>query len=114
MNGAKRQARGMSLLEAMMASAILIVGLTGVTLMLTRGAVNARNGQQMIDSSQIITAKLAELHSAGLDSLTITSGSPSFDGGSFDDGGFYTDGSGRVYMVTQIVTDATPPMPPAW
>jgi len=39
------------MLEALMASAVLIVGLTGVTQLILDGSVAARNGEQYLSSA---------------------------------------------------------------
>lgn len=109
----RRAPRGFSLIEAMIAGGILILGLTGITLMLTRGAANARNGQQMMDSALVVDQVLADFQANGVDSLVASSPGLSFDAGTAEDGGIYYDASGRVYAATYIVTDVTPAVPPA-
>ena len=107
----KLKRSGFSLIEALIAGAILIVGLTGITMMLIRGSVNARNGQQAAESTSIVTAELAKYQSLGFDSLTVSPMGLSFDAGTALDGGFFIDTSGRRYNLTYIVNDITGSMP---
>lgn len=106
-----RRPDGFSLLEALISGAILIVGLTGITLMLTRGAINGRNGQQAAESSAIVTTVLSDFHAAGFDNVPVSPSGLSFDAGSGMDGGTYVDASGREYRVSYIVNDITASMP---
>jgi Tfp pilus assembly protein PilV len=106
-----RRPDGFSLVEALISGAILIVGLTGITLMLTRGAVNGRNGQQASESSAIVTTVLADFQAAGFDNLATSPAGSSFDAGTAVDGGVYVDASGRVYNVLYVVNDITASMP---
>jgi prepilin-type N-terminal cleavage/methylation domain-containing protein len=105
--------RGFSLLETLVASAVLIIGLTGTTAMLTRGAVNGRNGQQMMDSAHLANQVLADLAATGPNSMVPTSGSPSFDAGTAQSGGTWVDPSGRQYSIAYIISDISAPSPPA-
>lgn len=101
------------MLEALIASTVLIIGLTGITMMLLRGATNSRNGQQAHESSQVIAQVLSDISSNGFDNTVLSVTSASFDAGNADDGGVYTDASGRRYAVRTIVSDITVPVPPA-
>ena len=106
-----RQQRGFSLIEAMIAGGILIIGLTGVTMMMIRGSQNGRNGQQSAESAQIITAVIADFEATGFDNLVLSPVGASFDGGTSIDGGVYYDASGRPYGITYVVADITGTMP---
>src|ERR1700690_339538 len=91
-----RTLRGFSLIEAMMASAILIIGLTGLPPRPRRGVVNGPNAQETLDPATIVNQMLADFEAAGITSLTPTPGA-SFDAGTAADGGMYMDPSGRTY-----------------
>lgn len=95
----------------MIAGGIMIIGLTGVTMMMVRGSVNGRNGQQAAESAQVITAMIADFEATGFDNLVVSPAGASFDGGTAVDGGVYYDASGRGYAVTYVVTDITGSMP---
>ncbi len=96
--------RGVSLVEVLIASAVLIIGLTGITAMLMRGSVTGRNGQQTMLAAHYANQTMDELTSMGFNGLTPMPGA-SFDGGGAADGGIFTDGSERRYAVQYIVTD---------
>ena len=61
--------RGFSLIEALMAGAILILGLTGITVMLLRGAANSRSGIQSINAANVANQTLAEFQAMGFNGL---------------------------------------------
>ena len=84
--------RGSSILEAIIASSILIIGLVGVAQLLTQGALNQRRGSQPVTNLLDAQQSLAEYTMFGYAGLTA---------GVFD-GGTLTDVSGRTY--TRIVT----------
>src|SRR5438105_481239 len=91
---------GFSLIEVMIAGAVLIVGLTGIAVMLVQGAASSRNAQQMMLSSNFATKVLQEFQAARFESLAVTGGD--FAAGTAPDapntvGGYFTDGSGRKY-----------------
>ena len=107
MTSAKRKtrgSRGVSLVEVIVASGVLIIGMTGITAMLMRGAVNGRLGQQTMVASQYGEQALDELTTQGFQSLTPQVGA-TFAAGDGIDAGYFIDGSGRWYQSAFIVTD---------
>jgi len=80
------------MMEVMVASAILIIGLVGVIELLLQGAMNNRRGVQPVTSSLFAQQVLAEYTMFGYSSLAE---------GTFD-GGTVHDSSGRAY--TEIIT----------
>jgi Tfp pilus assembly protein PilV len=106
--------RGFSLIEAMVAGAVLIVGLTGATAMLLQGASNSRSGQQMMLSSNYATQVLQQLQATGYGSLAATTGT--FAAGTAPAapgtvGGYFTDASGRKYHAAYMITDQATAFP---
>jgi hypothetical protein len=93
------------MLEALMASAILIVGLTGVTQLILEGSVSARNGEQYMSSASHASKFLQDMKAVGWEGLAATSGS--LDAGGVD-GGIMYDKDGRRYSVTYTVTNMAP------
>jgi Tfp pilus assembly protein PilV len=102
----RRASRGFSLVEVMVASLVLIIGLTGLTAMLMRGAVNGRNADQLMISAELTNQIIQDLESAKFDSLTPNVGL-SFDAGTALDAGYFTDTSGRSYQGSFYVSDIT-------
>lgn len=84
--------RGSTLLEVMMASAVLMVGLVGVIELLLKGAVNHRRGTQPVIATLTAQDALAEYTMFGYAALA----PGTYDGGTFH------DGAGRPY--TRIIT----------
>lgn len=84
--------RGSSLIEVMVASSILIVGLVGVVELLIQGAHNQRRGVQPVMASLSAQQVLTDYTMLGY---------PSLVAGTFDGGTRY-DGAGRKF--TQVVT----------
>jgi len=93
--------RGSSLIEVMVASSILIVGLVGVVELLIQGAHNQRRGVQPVMASLSAQQVLTDYTMLGY---------PSLVAGTFDGGTRY-DGAGRKF--TQVVTRASA-TPPSW
>jgi Tfp pilus assembly protein PilV len=104
----QRRRRGFSLLEALMASAVLIIGLTGITIMLLHGSSTARNGQQYVVATSQTAQALHEMAALRIESLAPTPGA-SFDAGTAIDGGYYKDASGRPYQTAYTITDISVP-----
>jgi len=69
--------RGSTMMEVMVASAILIIGLVGVIELLLQGAMNNRRGVQPVTSSLFAQQVLAEYTMFGYSSLA----EGTFDGG---------------------------------
>ena len=87
--------RGSTLLEVLMAGAILIIGLTGVVSMMLRSSSSTRDGATLTSAAAYGSASLQELTALGFANLAVTGG---FDGGSgFIDAGIVYDGAGRRY-----------------
>jgi hypothetical protein len=106
----KRGRRGFSLVEAMLAGTILIIGLTGITAMMVNAAQNVRNGTQSVAASQFATQVLKELQTNGWNTLQATAAGAGDAGVVGLDGGLFFDNSGRVYGVTYVVRDLGPTM----
>jgi hypothetical protein len=104
----RRWPRGISMIETIVASTVLVLGLSGITMMLLHGSANARNGQQYMVATAMAGQALHELTDERIESLVPTPGL-SFDAGTALDGGYYTDGSGRPYNTGYIVTDISVP-----
>ena len=105
-----RGRRGFSLIEAMIASFILVVGLTGITLMLLRGATNGRNGTQMMASTGYGNQLVGDFMAAKFGSLTLSPAGASFDAGNAIAGPSFFDESGREYRSAYIVSDLSTPV----
>jgi Tfp pilus assembly protein PilV len=89
-----RTARGSTLLEVLMAGAILIIGLTGVVTMMLRTSASTRDGANGFNAAAYGASTLQELTALGFQNLTVTG---SLDGGSLLDAGVVYDASGRRY-----------------
>lgn len=88
-----RARRGTSLIEVLMASAILALGLTGVGIMLVQTAASGRTASKVMEASSVGMGSLDVLAAGGVAMLTA---------GTFD-GGMVTDDAGQV-LYTRTVT----------
>lgn len=95
----RRSARGFSMLEVLMAGAILSVGLTGIVIMLNQISGNTRDGTSSINASMMANQKVQEYQGLGFEGLVAQT---------FADAG--ADYAGRQYgqnvVVTPVATDA--------
>ena len=88
---------GSSLIEVMVASAILIIGLVGIVELLTKGALNNRRGIQPVSAMLNAQESLADYTLFGYSALSA---------GTFD-GGIVYDSSGRRYgRIVTVEADA--------
>jgi prepilin-type N-terminal cleavage/methylation domain-containing protein len=96
MKRVKRRRRGVTLLELLTASAILVVGLVGVIELLIRSADTHRQGAQLLSATALANSTLAELSGRGFDGL---------------DAGTYTtvdtDAVGRTYSQQVTISDVS-------
>jgi Tfp pilus assembly protein PilV len=87
--------RGSTLLEVLMAGAILVIGLTGVVTMMLRTSSGTRDGATGFNAAAYAASALQEVTALGYQNLAITG---SLDGGvGLRDGGTLYDASGRRY-----------------
>jgi hypothetical protein len=93
----RRALRGFSLIEATIAGGVLILGMTGITIMLIRGSVNSRNGHQLMTAANHSNRVLAELAAKKFEGLGPTQREM--------DAGYYKDNSGRSYPTTYTIQD---------
>ncbi len=102
--------RGSTLLEVLMAGAILVIGLTGVVAMMLRTSSGTRDGAGMVSAAAYGSSTLQEVSAVGFANLAVTGG---FDGGTgFIDGGTVFDGAGRRYgRLISVVNSGTAAAP---
>jgi Tfp pilus assembly protein PilV len=88
-------ARGSTLLEVLMAGAVLIIGLTGVVSMMLRSSSSTRDGAGGFNAAALGASALQDLTAMGYQNLTVSTGL---------DAGVLFDAAGRRYG--RIVTVA--------
>jgi Tfp pilus assembly protein PilV len=84
----RRSARGATLIEAMIAAAVLVIGLTGITIMLKASAAATRDAVMSQNAAAYSAALLDETASLGYCGLAAASNV---------DGGILNDSTGRRY-----------------
>jgi Tfp pilus assembly protein PilV len=93
--GTNNASRGSTLLEVLMAGAILVIGLTGVVTMMLRTSAGTRDGANGFNAAAYGASTLQELTALGFQNLTVTG---TLDSGvSLLDAGIVYDSSGRRY-----------------
>ncbi|MEW5737580.1 MAG: hypothetical protein AB1938_01575 [Myxococcota bacterium] len=92
----KRRLRGVTLLELLTASAILVVGLVGIIELLIRSADTNRQGAQVLSATALANSTLADLSGLGFNAL---------DAGTFTQ--TKTDSVGRTFDETVTIVDAS-------
>lgn len=90
--------RGATILEVLVAAAILMIGLVGVVQLVLAGALAERRGEQAVSASRFASESLTEARATPFDELVE---------GTFD-GGFVYDANGRPYFrdVSVVLTSA--------
>ncbi len=105
-----RRLRGSSLIEVMIAGALLAIGMTAIAAMLNESVFSSRMASRKTEASEVGVSTLERLASQGYASLaTIPFGT--VDGGGFTfDGGRYTDDAGiLLYETTYSLTSVGVP-----
>jgi len=97
-----RARRGFSIIETLVAGVIMMLGLTGVMLMLAKTMGNGRTGGTTVSGSMLANQTIQEMSALGYDGLTpLPAGT---------DAGMFKDLDGRLYgrtvQVTAMTTDA--------
>lgn len=96
--------RGSSLIEVMIASMVLITGMTGIMVLVIKGMSIGRDSNVAFTAANIATATLSDMASVPTTALSV---------GTFD-GGMATDSDGRRYPRTIVVTNASDGGIAAW
>lgn len=96
----KRQPRGFTLLETMIAGAILFIGLVGATLLSVRTAQNAGDSVAQNHASKLAVQLVEDQAMRGYAALAVATGTTS---------GSYSAPSGKTLTYDVIITDTSGP-----
>jgi hypothetical protein len=97
----RRLAAGSTLIEVLIAGALLAIGMTAIAAMLNESVFSSRSATRKTEASELGVSTLERIVSAGFNQLTL---------GTFDGGRFIDDAGTVLYETQYTVTDGGMPI----